>query len=184
MKIKFLIFCLFFFTFFQSIKAQNEDDKWVIGLNIGSVLYSNADADKVGGAYIDQIPRINISRYLFKNLTLDAAFGTTFLDPQKYTTLDGILRYDFGTSYENVVPYVLLGGSFITATQLTPTLNFGAGNTFWILPNYGLNIQVMYKFSESRFNVNNQYSHLYTTIGLVYSFKSRNMSRRLWDMKH
>lgn len=177
-------FILAFLLVSLTLSSQNSENKWVVGLNIGSVLYSNADADKVGGAYIDQIPRINISRYLFKNLTLDGAFGTTFLDSQKYTTLDGTLRYDFGTSYNNVVPYVLLGGSFITATQLTPTLNFGAGNTFWIFPNYGLNLQVMYKFSESRFNVNNQYSHLYTTIGLVYSFKARNLYPRLWDMKH
>lgn len=177
-------FILAFLLVTLSLSSQNSDNKWIIGVNIGSVLYSNTDADKVGGAYIDQIPRINISRYLFKNLTLDGAFGTTLIDSNKYTTLDGTLRYDFGTSYENVVPYVLLGGSFITATQLTPTLNFGAGNTFWIFPNYGLNLQVMYKYSETRFNVNNQYSHLYTTIGLVYSFKSRNMNRRLWDMKH
>lgn len=177
-------FILAFLLITFSLSSQNRENKWVVGVSVGSVLYSNVDADLVGGAYIDQIPRINISKYMFKNLTLDAAFGTTLLDSQKYTTLDGILRYDFGTSYKNVVPYILLGGSFVTSTNLTPTLNFGAGNTFWIAPNYGINLQVMYKYSESRFNVYNQYSHLYPTIGIVYSFKARNLYPRLWDMKH
>lgn len=176
----FLILAFLLLSF--SMSSQNNQNKWVFGVSVGSVLYSDVDAKLVGGAYIDQIPRINISKYMFKNLTLDAAFATTVLDDQKYTTLDGTLRYDFGTSFNNVVPYILLGGSFVTAAQLTPTLNFGAGNTFWITPNYGLNLQVMYKFSESRFTT--QFSHLYPTIGLVYSFKARNLYPRLWDMKH
>ena len=175
-------FILIFIFLSFSLNSQNDDSKWVFGVSIGSVIYSDVDAKIVGGTYIDQIPRINISRYLFKNLTADAAIATTFIDSQKYTTFDGNLRYDFGTSFENVVPYVSIGGSFVSGNQLTPTLNFGAGNTFWIFPNYGLNIQAMYKFSESRFE--SQFSHLYTTIGIIYSFKSRNMNRRLWHMKH
>ena len=177
---KYLIIAFLFLSF--SLISQNPENKWVFGVSVGSVLYSDADAKLVGGVHIDQMPRINISKYLFKNLTLDAAFGTTLIDPQKYTTIDGILRYDFGTSFNNVVPYVLIGGSFVSASQLTPTLNFGAGNTFWITPNYGLNLQVMYKFSESRFE--SQFSHIYPTIGIVYSFKARNLYPRLWDMKH
>jgi len=113
---------------------------------------------------------------------MDASFSTSGLDTQEYTSLDGTMRYDFGTSYENVVPYVVLGESFITADQLTPTLNFGVGNTFWFSPSYGVNFQLMYKFSEARFTT--QFYHFYFSIGLVYSFKPRNMSTRLWDRKH
>lgn len=182
MREKILIFVVVFFASLSNINAQNESNKWVFGVSLGSVLYSDTDSKLIGAAHIDQIPRINISKYMFKNITIDAAFGTTLIDSQKYSTFDGILRYDFGTSFNNVVPYVLIGGSFVSATQLTPTLNFGAGNTFWITPNYGLNLQVIYKFSESRFE--SQFSHIYPTIGIVYSFKSRNLYPRLWDMKH
>lgn len=69
----------------------------------------------------------------------------------KYTTFDAVLRYDFGTFMDNVVPYVVIGGSFISAVETTPTLNLGAGNTFWIKENYGVNVQVLYKYSEDRF---------------------------------
>lgn len=179
-----LIFSLLFLASSQFITAQNEDNKWTFGASLGSVVYSNTDAKLVGGAYVDQIPRVNLSRYMFKNITFDVAIATSLIDSDSYTTFDGFMRYDFGKSYDNVVPYLLLGGSFVSAKNLTPTLNFGAGNTFWIFPNYGLNLQAMYKFSESRFNSFGQYSHLYTSIGLVYSFKSRNMNRRLWHMKH
>lgn len=182
MKTKFTL-CVVSLLFLTSISySQNSNNKWVAGIHMGSVLYSNADANSAGGAYIDQIPRFTISRYMFGNITFQAGLGITSLDKQKYTTFDGLAKYDFGKSYDNTVPYVLIGGSFIKGQKLTPTLNFGAGNTFWIFPNYGLNFQVMYKFSETRFE--SQFSHLYTTVGIFYSFRSRNMNRRLWDMKH
>lgn len=175
---------LVFLLFSLSLISQNDKNKWTVGLSLASAKYSDDYAEILGGGFVYQSPRVNISKYLFKNLTADIGFSTSVLDTQDYTTFDGILRYDFGKSYENVVPYLLLGGSFISAKNLTPTLNFGAGNTFWIFPNYGLNFQVIYKFSETRFNNYGQYSHLYTSVGLVYSFKSRNMNPRLWDMKH
>ncbi|PQJ80443.1 hypothetical protein BTO18_15245 [Polaribacter porphyrae] len=164
------------------MSAQNPDSKWTLGAHIGSVIYSDLDGKNLGGAYIDQIPRFTLSRYMFSNITFEGAIGTTLLDNQKYTTFDGIAKYDFGKSFDNVVPYILIGGSFIKGTKLTTTLNLGAGNTFWIFPNYGLNIQVMYKYSDPRYT--SQFSHLYPTIGIVYSFKSRNMNRRLWHMNH
>ncbi len=182
MKSKLLIVFLLFFLSTLVMKAQNSENKWTFGLSAASALYFEQDGKKVGGTFINQTPRVSISRYLFNNLTMDASFSTSALDTQEYTSLDGTMRYDFGASYDNVVPYVLLGGSFITADQLTPTLNFGVGNTFWFSPSYGVNFQLMYKFSETRFTT--QFSHFYSSIGLVYSFKPRNMSMRLWDRKH
>ena len=183
MKFKNSIFFLLFFASIFIAKAQNIDSKWTFGMSAASAMYFEEDGQKIGGSFINQTPRITITRYLFNNLTMDVSYSTsTFLDTQKYNSLDGILRYDFGTSYDNTVPYVLLGGSFITAEQLTPTLNFGVGNTFWFMPNYGLNFQLMYKFSETKFA--SQYSHIFSSIGLVYSFKSRNMNVRLWDRRH
>lgn len=103
------------------MKAQNSDNKWTFGLSAASALYFQQDGKKVGGTFINQTPRVSVSRYLFNNLTMDASFSTSGLDTQEYTSLDGTMRYDFGASYDNLVPYVLLGGSFITADQLTPT---------------------------------------------------------------
>jgi hypothetical protein len=182
MKSKLSLAFLLFLLFTVVIKAQNNDEKWTFGLSFASAMYFEQDSDKIGGTFVHQTPRVSISRYFVKNITLEASFATSVFDSQKYTTFDGVARYDFGNSYDNIVPYILLGGSLISAEQLTPTLNFGVGNTFWFAPNYGVNFQLMYKFSEDKFTT--QFSHLYPSIGLVYSFKSRNMNRRLWNMKH
>ncbi|WP_435414278.1 hypothetical protein [Polaribacter aestuariivivens] len=176
---KFIVTALFLFTFLLNVNAQNEGSKWTAGVSLAGAKYSFEDAKVVGGQLAYQSPRLNISRYLFKGLTLDGAFATAVGDNQKYTTFDGILRYDFGTSVNNVVPYILLGGSFISALKFTPTLNFGAGNTFWFTPKYGLNLQLMYKFSESKFD--SQKSHIYFSFGIVYSFGNRSLNPRLWE---
>jgi len=179
MKIKFLIiFLLVSFTF--QVRAQNEKQKWTVGISLASAHYmTEFQGNTLGGKYIYQTPRFNISKYMFSNITFDAAISSAIIDSQTYTTFDGIARYDFGTSKNNVVPYILLGGSFIKAKVLTPTVNFGAGNTFWFSQNYGFNLQVMYKYSEVKFE--SQFSHFYTSVGLVYSFSSRSLNPRLWE---
>lgn len=177
MKFKLFYFIIFLISI-NSI-GQNKSQKWTVGINFAAAKYSFNDAKIVGGNLAHQIPRINISRYFLKNFTLDAGFATTIVDAQDYTTFDGALRYDFGTGRDEVVPYVLIGGSFINAIRFTPTLNFGAGTTFWFNGNYGLNFQVLYKFSETQFE--SQTSHLYPSVGLVYSFIYRPLRRTFWE---
>ncbi|MEE9406787.1 MAG: hypothetical protein V3V28_01805 [Polaribacter sp.] len=181
MKKSSLLIVLLFLSY--SLLSQNKDNKWTFGASLASAKYMTTfQAQKVGGGFVYQTPRLNLSKYLFYNITFDAAISTAIGDTQKYTTFDGAIRYDFGTSNNNVVPYLMLGGSFIKAKALTPTLNFGAGNTFWFSEKYGLNLQLMYKYSQEKFQ--SQFSHFYTSIGLVYSFGTRSMSPRLWNDNH
>lgn len=182
MKRKHLTYLLLFCLFIEGLNAQSFENKWVFGAHLGAGLYQDAAGKIVGGNIAGQIPRFTLSMYFKKGITLEGGFGLSTIDSQKYNTFDGAIRYDFGRDTENSVPYVLLGGSFIYAKELTPTLNFGIGNTFWIFPQYGLNIQMMYKFSENRFT--SQRSHFYPSAGIVYSFKPRNLNHRLWDRKH
>lgn len=184
MKMKQFAFSLLFFISVFISSAQNADSRWVFGLHLASAIYKNADGDKIEGSFISQAPRGSIAMYFKNGFTLEGALSLSALDAQQYTTFDGAILYDFGSSDEKVVPYVLLGGSFISAKSLTPTLNFGAGNTFWIFPNYGLNIQLMYKYSQTKFG--SQFSHFYPSVGIIYSPKPRNLrpSSRLWDKKH
>jgi len=179
MKTKILIISLLF-AFIVQLKAQNEKQKWTAGISLASAHYMTEFQGKaLGGKYVYQTPRFTISKYMFSNITFDAGISMAIFDSQAYTTFDGIARYDFGTSDNNVVPYLLLGGSFIKAKMLTPTVNVGAGNTFWFSQKYGFNLQVMYKYSEGKFE--SQYSHFYTSIGVVYSFSVRSLNPRLWE---
>jgi hypothetical protein len=179
MKFKILII-VFLFIFSFHINGQSEKQKWSAGISLASAHYlTDFQANILGGGFVYQTPRFNISKYMFSNITFDAGISAALFDNQTYTSFDGIARYDFGTSKNNVVPYILLGGSFITAKALTPTVNIGAGNTFWLSQNYGLNFQVMYKYSEPKFE--SQFSHFYASVGLVYSFRGRSLNPRIWQ---
>lgn len=177
MKTKILII-FFLFVFILQVKAQNEEQKWTAGISLAVAKYSLEAGKIVGGQLAHQSPRFNISRYFLIGLTMDAGIATSVGD-LKHTTFDGLLRYDFGRSRENVVPYILIGGSLISALRLTPTANFGAGTTFWFNSKYGLNLQVLYKYSQSEFQ--SQESHIYPSAGLVYSFGDRSINPRLWE---
>ena len=166
----------------MSLFSQSEDNKWTFGIDLALAKYSDADRALIGGTFINQSPRFSLSKYMLSNITFVGALSTAIGDNQKYTTFDGLARYDFGTSQNNVVPYVFVGGSFIKAASLTPTANFGVGNTFWFSDKYGLNMQFMYKYSQDKFT--SQKSHTMTSIGLVYSFGSRSMNPRLWSSAH
>ncbi|MDD7915095.1 hypothetical protein [Polaribacter ponticola] len=179
MKINSLVFVLFLSL---SLSSQNFDSKWTVGLSLASAKYTDFQGKILGGSFVNQSPRINVSKYLLKGFIADVGLSTAIFDTQKYTTLDAVIRYDFRASSDNVVPYLLIGGSVVSAIKSTPTLNFGVGNTFWLKPNYGVNLQLIYKYSEAKFE--SQYSHFYPSIGLVYSLEPRNMNPRIWDRKH
>jgi hypothetical protein len=166
----------------HSMFSQNYENKWTFGFSLAFAKYTPKQATVVGGEFVYQSPRVNISRYMFSNITFDAGFSSAIGDTQTYNTFDATMRYDFGTSNNNIVPYLLLGGSFINANAFTPTLNTGAGNTFWVSSKLGLNLQVMYKFSQDEFE--SQRSHFYTSAGLVYSFGVRSLAPRLWNDNH
>ncbi len=172
---------LFLFLAF-SIYSQNSGSKWTFGLGLSSVQYSEEDVrnSPIKGKFISQSPRFSLAKYMFPGVTFVGSVSTAIGDNQDYTTFDGIARYDFKTSQNSTVPYVLIGGSFVKALRLTPTLNIGAGSTFWFSDKYGVNIQAMYKVSQEKFG--SQRSHLMTAIGLVYSFKGRNTNPRIWDI--
>lgn len=171
MKRNLLLYIVFFLTISTTFYAQNDERKWMIGFGSASVLYSQEDGPAVEGRYIAQFPRLIGGLYAFKNITLVGSISVEFNDNQGYKTLDGFIRYDFGTSMNKVSPYVLLGGSTIKSYRskyFLPTLNFGAGSTFWFSDKFGLNGELMYKFNEERFS--SQKSHIFAGLAIVYRF--------------
>jgi hypothetical protein len=151
--------------------AQKENDNWALDVGVAIVKYSDANSKIVGETSIVQFPRLAISRYMSHNLTIGGAFSAA-LGNQQYITFDGFSRYDFGTSENSVVPYVLLGASFIAVKKVTPTINVGLGSTFWFFEDYGIKLQVMQKIANSKFS--SQKSHTMISASLVYNFNTNS----------
>jgi hypothetical protein len=188
-KLKNKYFFILFIFFTIIIQSQDINNKWVVGIGAGGVLYSEADGPSIGYRYSEQFPRLSIARYMFKNVTFAGAISTHIDVNRKYTTFDGEARYDFGTSENRLSPYVLVGGSFIDQKYLLPVINFGIGGTLWISDRFGLNGQLMYKVNHLGFQ--SQGSHIYGSGNLVYRFdfgsgtsRKRGNRRRLWERKH
>ena len=180
------IFIIFLFIGFQLV-AQNKENRWVIGASVGMVKFNSNDAKVVGEQFLFQVPRLNVSRYFFNGLTVDAGFSLNtinkisglFSNSIDYFSVDVGAKYDFNTSNENLVPYAIGGLSFINSnSEMSPTLNFGAGGTFWLNSRYGVNLQLVHK-STFKSTVNMR-SHMYFSVGVVYSLKLRTLVPRLW----
>ena len=177
-----------------SVSAQNKDHKWVLGVS-GSLVNFGDDGknSNVNEQFNIQIPKINVARYIFKGLILDAGvtFGVLseldgfFSNSFDYFSIDGNLRYDFNLSDENLVPYIAIGGSIVGApstipgSKASPTTNFTFGGTFWISHQWGINAQATYKYSQD--DIESMRSHTQLSAGIVYSFSPRVMLYRLWD---
>ena len=173
MRTKVIIIFLLAFTI--HIESQNKQQKWTAGISLAGAKYTY-----IGPPLVEVSPRLNISRYIFKGLSLDIGFAKDVIgDTKTYTTFDGSFRFDFGQSNYNVVPYILIGASSLKGKVITGTMNLGVGNTFWISSKYGLNFQLIYKYSEDI--IQSQRSHLYPSLGLVYSFSARNLNPRVWQ---
>lgn len=173
--------CLVFLFLTLAIKGQSKESKWIVAGSVAWVNYNEEDAQVVRGSFINQTPRFSIARYLLKGVSLEGSFSTSIgADNQEYTTIDGGVRYDFGLSRNNVVPYVVVGGSIIDALGVSSTLNGGVGSTFWFADNFGLKAQFLYKFVTG--GSNKQRAHTMPSLGLVYSFKKRSLYPTLWDL--
>jgi hypothetical protein len=183
------IFLIFLFVGFQLV-AQNQENRWVVGASFGVAKFSSEDVKVVGDQFILQVPQLNVSRYFFNGFTLDAGFSFSVIDEisglyknsVSYLSIDGAVKYDFGASNDNLVPYLLAGASLLKTTyKMTPTFNVGAGGTFWLNSTYGVNTQLIYKLSPETFE--SMGSHAYFSVGVVYSLSPRTLIPRLWNNK-
>ena len=144
---------------FHISPSQNKENKWVLGVSSSLVIFQN---NSLGESYNSQLPKINLSRYLFPGFSIDGSVTLSALSEVEglinnqfnYNSLDGYIRYDFNLSDNNLVPYLAVGASLIGApstienASATSTLNIAFGGTFWITHHWGLIGQYTYKASS------------------------------------
>lgn len=189
------ILLLSIFMFSLSSFSQNRDAQWTVGLSGSLINFGNGGVSTLGERFTFQVPRISVTKYVKYGLSIDLSTTISTIDRVEgfyangfnYYSIDGAIRYDFGLSNENLVPYVGLGMGWIGApgslpnANGTPTTNFSAGTTFWFSPHFGLNTEVIYKYSRDDYE--SMISHTQMTAGLVYSFTPRRLIRRLWHLR-
>lgn len=175
--------------------AQNRDSKWTVGVSGSLVNFGETGPNSVGDRFLYQFPKISLSRYVIPSITFDLSASISTLDEVEgfysnnfnYFSTDAVVRYDFGTSKENLVPYIGVGLGFIGApetilnSELSTTANFVFGGTFWFSPKFGFNGEIVYKYVSDT-NVSMR-PHTQISAGLVYSFKPRQMVQRLWHRR-
>ena len=169
-----LLFISFLFAFVFILKAQ-EKNTWQIGLGASIVKFSDDDTSFIGDKHLFQIPRLNLTMPINERLSIDGAlsFGTidNFSLVQnyvKYLSADVSLRYNIDALFDNFYPYVFAGGSLVDSERkMTPTLNIGAGGTYWFTDDWGVNSQLYYKHSFEGYE--SMRSHLQGTLGIVYN---------------
>ena len=158
-----------------STNAQNENNKWVVGVSGSLVRFSNIN--RVKDWHNFQAPKINIARYLFSGLTVDAGITLNAINISpfvtnnfSYNSFDGNLRYDFNLSDNHLVPYLTVGASIvgppstIQNSKSSGVLNVGFGGTFWVSSHLGLNTQISYKHSSEK--VYSMTAHKQLTVGV------------------
>ena len=161
--------------------AQNNENKWVVGVSGSLVRFSNVN--RVKDWHNFQAPKINIARYLFSGLTVDAGVTLNAIDINpfvtnefSYNSFDGNLRYDFNLSNNHLVPYLTVGDSIVGTpstiknSKSSGVLNVGLGGTFWVSSHWGLNTQISYKHSSEK--IYSMTAHKQLTVGVVYSLKA------------
>ena len=184
-----LLFCIC-----TTSMAQNKQSKWTLGVSGSFINFGDGGlGSTIGERYNIQLPKINVTRYMFAGFSLEAGATLSLLNELdgfygnsfNYFSIDGAIRYDFNLSDENLVPYLALGGSIVGApstipnSKATPTLNFSFGGTYWISHKWGINLQGTYKYSQDEFE--SMRSHSQLSAGVVYSFSPRVLVYRLWD---
>jgi predicted secreted protein len=187
---KYLVLFLFISL---ATNAQNNENKWVVGVSGSLVRFSNIN--RVKDWHNFQAPKIYIARYLFSGLTVDVGFTLNAIDIHpfvtnefSYNSFDGNLRYDFNLSNNHLVPYLTVGASIvgppstIQNSKSSGVLNVGFGGTFWVSSHWGLNTQISYKHSPEK--IYSMTAHKQLTVGVVYSLKARTrVIKSFWNKR-
>ncbi|MCH3883780.1 hypothetical protein [Tenacibaculum aquimarinum] len=168
------IIILFLLTSFL-VKAQDTKNTWQIGVGVSVVKFSDENASFIGDRYLFQIPRLNLTMPINERFSVDGALSFNTIDnfslvqnSARYISADFSLRYNIDQLFDNFYPYVFAGGSLVKSNlKMTPTLNIGAGSTYWFLENWGANGQLYYKYSFEGYE--SMRSHLQGTLGIVYN---------------
>lgn len=188
---KTLIVCLLFNVFFIQLNyAQDENNKWIVGIGLNAVDYYPSHAPNTGNdeGFLSQLfnskdhwnisgPQIMATRHLIKNLSVDGLlsfnqitkYGDVPVDKTTYIGMDINFRYSLIDTSKDFTIFALAGGGYTFAFYSGGTFNAGAGANYWFNDKLGLNFEALYKYNSSDFKLA---PHFYYGLSLVYKLNS------------
>ena len=155
--------------------SQTRNNEWQIGVGASVTKFAEKDFYFIGDEYQLQVPRLNLTAPITNNISFDTAVSVNTFDfdggfienTAFYFSVDFSARYHFEIT-EWFYPYAFAGTSLVDSSQkLSPTINVGAGTTFWMSNLVGFNLQTYYKHSLEASE--SMRSHLQFTAGLVFA---------------
>jgi hypothetical protein len=170
-----LVLFLLFISSTTLAQVQEQNSQWQFGIGFGIAKFSDEDVSFIGDRNLFQIPRLNLTIPISDKLSVDGAMSFNTFDvgfisnSAKYFSMDGSLRYNFKDLIDKFEPYLFVGGSLVDSERkMTPTMNIGAGATYWVTDGIGLNAQVYYKHSLEIYQ--SMRSHIQLTGSIVFAF--------------
>lgn len=180
----FFVACFLITSFFCANAQFSIDKKWQFGIGGGLVKFSDKDAPYIGDKHLAQIPRFNATYAVKDKFALDAAFSFGSFDSAIITTnqvpyfsFDVSGRYHFLQNIRNFEPFAFVGVSLVDSSRkMTPTINLGAGATYWFSKVVGISTNFYYKHSLDSFE--SMRSHIQISFGVVFGLDLSGSGRR------
>ncbi len=191
----FLKICILLIITLPSVSAQNEENKWVIGIGSNAIDFFPSNELEIytgnKGSFWNEVfnvndhwnhfglPKINVTRHLWNRLSLDIAYsrntiskyGDFTVDDLSYSSLDLSLQYSILNDNDVYYPYLLAGTGYSSIDGTGGmTLNSGVGITYWLSDQLGVNGEGMFKYREANFPL---IQHFHYSLSLVYRFGDR-----------
>ncbi len=178
----------------QNSYSQDEENKWVIGLGMNAIDFfpSNGIGQITGnfngfGNELFNVedhwnqsghPKINISRHIWKNFSLDLAYtrnkiyniGDMRVDDLSFSAFDLSVQYNILKDTEKFKPYLSIGTGYTSIDDKSAgTFNTGLGIKYWFSDQFGVNADAAYKYAELDFPM---VQHFQYSISIIHRFGS------------
>ncbi len=193
--------------FLNKIHAQDEFNKWVVGIGINAVDYfptlnpthfpgldpSTGNQD----GFFNEItnaqdhwnvyaPRVNVTRYWKNRISLDVSlsvnkitkYGDIEIDPISYFALDGNIQYCLVKPENYFAPFIYAGGGYTFAERSGGTVNAGIGVNFWFNESLGISGQGGYKYNSPDFQL---YPHMFYSFSVIMKLNAQR--RFMWNSR-
>lgn len=190
LKVAFL--ALLLITGYNTVKAQDSNNPWSIGVGVNVVDFYPTNPGLFGhGSWFNEfsnandhyniipaISKLSVGRYLADGFSFEVTgtlnqitkIGDNKVSEQAYYSADGALKYDLNKLIGNTGwfnPYASVGGGYTWLDKIgTGTFNGGLGFNIWFNDNIGLNVETKYKHTFDSGIV----QHFQHSAGIVIKF--------------